>query len=90
MNVIKVELESDSKVHELGVKLEHADDYSSVTFEGKKNCSFWYFSNYFCFTSVYNCFYFVLATFHICEASKHICVLTYCKVHRCFLVTSET
>jgi hypothetical protein len=35
MNVIKVETESDSKVHELGVMIDHAENYSSVTFEGK-------------------------------------------------------
>jgi hypothetical protein len=37
MNVIKVEVETDSKAHELGVKIEHAENYSSVTCEGKKN-----------------------------------------------------
>jgi hypothetical protein len=37
MNVMKVEVESDSKVHEPRIKIEHAEDYSSVTCEGKKN-----------------------------------------------------
>jgi hypothetical protein len=40
MNVIKIEPESDSKVHLLGVNNEHAEDYSSVMFEGKKKYIF--------------------------------------------------
>jgi hypothetical protein len=49
MNVIKVEPESDSKVLEFGVKKEHAEEYSSVTFVGKTDLSFRYLSNhYFC------------------------------------------
>jgi hypothetical protein len=40
MNIIKVEPESDSKVQELDVMIDHAENYSSVTFEGKKNYFF--------------------------------------------------